>query len=190
VSRTIGILLPLGFLGMLHIAAQSGAQSDVQSIDTLGSTKETALICTLSAFFSTDLSPHLHSKSKNERLRLEGRGLISCKNDQGFSTELPVLADLEAKFPEPPALESEFSFSGNSSPFVVSGDINKVHDRYHAQSRSWLKKNPTTPALLFRGMRHDLVMEMTLTSPLPGLSRLEVTGMRLHFDDSAPDLRD
>jgi hypothetical protein len=180
VSRVIAILLGLG---LLHIMGP---------IAVRGGTKEAALICTLSAFFSTDLSAHVHSraKAKEERIRLEGRGLISCKNDQGFSTELPVLVDLDAKFPEPPALESEFSFSGNTSPFVVSGDINKVHDRYHSQTHSWLKKSPTTPAFLFRGMRHDLVMEMTLTSPLPGLSKLEATGLRLHFDDSAPDLRD
>jgi hypothetical protein len=149
--------------------------------------KESVLICTMSVFFSLD--PDNGLIAKDRKTFVEGRGLLSCKNEFGFTTEVPVVADLKAKLPERRLAEGEFTFSGNTSPFVIHGELNQVKDHYHAREFSWLKeKEADDPALLLRGMRHDLVLEMKLTSNLLGLRDIHFSSMSLKFDEAAPDL--
>ena len=143
------------------------------------------LVCSLSAFFSTDPADRFAT-----HVRLDGRGLVSCRNDQGFSSEFPVVVDVEADVPEGLLKKpGEVSFSGNTAPFVVPREAGQLQDEYEIRPYGWNQKmDPTSPEVLFRGRRHDLVIQMKLTSQTSALAGLNVTKLRLHFDETAPDL--
>ncbi len=159
-------------------------------------TRTDELVCNLSLFFSVDPDDGLKAKNVTH---LDGRGLLSCKNGQGFATELPVLADLEAAMPNvtrAPAsvpLEApkttEISLSGNTTPFVISREVNQIYDVYTARQFSWEKSQPAAePTMTFRGKRNDLVIAMKLTSKTSNLAGFDIKSLKLSFDDQAPDL--
>lgn len=173
-------------LGLAFSGSIALAQSDFAARRALGSQIERAssnLTCQMSAFFSFDDSDNVGSI-----LKTEGRGLLSCKNDQGFLTEMPVYADLDARVVQSLANSGELSFSANSSAFVIPREVSQLQDEYAVRPFSWNDPTASTPSLLFRGDKHDLVIEMKLNSSTQALSRIEITKMNLRFDDSAPTL--
>lgn len=143
----------------------------------------TELICSLSAFFSVDPSTLV-----DRRARLDGRGLMRCSNDQGFTTEQPILIDLEAELPAEYQREGEISVSGNSSAFVVPREISQLEDSYQVRLHSWNESESNPPHVILRGLTHDLVIEMRFTSPNREDRSIKVRDLSLRFDDSAPDL--
>ncbi len=176
----------LSLLALVFTASVGRGQSDPAARRALGSRVErgsTDLTCQLSSFFSFDGSDNVGAT-----LRTEGRGLLTCKNDQGFTTELPVFADLEARVTQNIANSGELSFSANSSAFIIPREVSQLQDRYDVRPFSWNDPASSNPALLFRGDKHDLVIEMKLTSSTQALNRIEITRLNLRFDDSAPTL--
>lgn len=187
-SSAFGLLATV--LSIVCLSSVSSAQvnrmTDPSARRALGSQIDRAstnLTCQLSAFFSFDGSDNI-----GDILKTEGRGLLNCKNDQGFSTELPVFADLDAKVVATLANSGELSFSANSSAFVIPREVNQLQDHYDVRPFSWNDPASQTPALLFRGDKHDLVIEMKMNSSTQALNRIEITGLTLRFDDSAPTL--
>ena len=140
------------------------------------------LICSMSIFFSFDsdevISDHAH---------VEGRGLTSCKSEQGFSIDTPIYADLEIKLSGPVA-PGETTFSANSEKFVIPREIAQIDDRFEARKFSWTDHSKMQPTILFRGLRHDLAVEMKLSSTTTRLEKISFDSMRVRFDESAPDL--
>jgi hypothetical protein len=159
--------------------------------------RSSELVCSMSLFFSVDPDDRL--LPSGGPTKLDGRGLMSCKNELGFTSELPILAELEADLPKAlrkvttvngeDSVPSEVSFSANSSSFVIPREVNQIYDIYNVRSFSW-DKSPSAGelALTFRGTRNDLVIGMKINSRSSNLSELKVKTIRLSFDDQAPDL--
>ena len=157
------------------------------------------LVCSMSLFFSVDPDDRLLHNGGTTKL--DGRGLMSCKNDQGFTSELPILADLEADLPKSlkavnavegdDTVTTEVSFSANSSPFVIQREVSQIYDVYNVRTFSW-DKAPVggEVALTFRGNRNDLVVGMKIASRSSNLTGMKIKSLRLSFDDQAPDLVD
>lgn len=148
------------------------------------SRRTSELVCDLSAFFSIDAADRMKPTTK-----LDGRGLMSCQNEQGFTSEVPILADLEVELPKDAAPEGEVSLSGKSSTFVIPRDIAQLQDTYTPHQ---ITRGPASVAddsqVLLRGRHHDLVIEMALTSQAQAAQKIHVKSMHLRFDDAAPDL--
>ncbi|RYZ69120.1 MAG: hypothetical protein EOP05_15310 [Proteobacteria bacterium] len=179
-------VVALGLFVLLFTASVGQGQSDPQARRILGSGIErgsTNLICSMSTFFSFDSSDNV-----GDLIKSEGRGLVNCKNDQGFATEVPVYADLEARVVQTMRNTGELSFSGNSAAFVIPRELGQLQDEYEVRPFSWNDPASQNPNVLFRGLQHDLVIEMKLSSSTQALSRIEVTRITLRFDETAPDL--
>jgi hypothetical protein len=178
-------VVAFGLFVLLFSASVGRGQADPQARRALGAAVErgtTDLVCSMSTFFSFDGSDNI-----GDILRTEGRGLVNCRNDQGFSTEIPVYADLEARVVSAMSNKGELSFSGNSSAFVIPREVGQIQDRYEVRPFSWNDPAAQNPTVLFRGLRHDLVIEMKLSSSTQALQHIEVTALRLRIDDTAPD---
>jgi hypothetical protein len=144
------------------------------------------LVCTMSAFFSVDRAEQTKKSSQ-----LDGRGLVSCKTDQGFNTEFPVRVDLRANLPEELfEREGEIAFSANSAPFVVAHETAMTGERLENRPYSWLASDgsPEERTLFFRGDRSDISIELKLASRGVPLSGANFTSLQLRSDDEAPDL--
>lgn len=142
-----------------------------------------ALVCTVSAFFSFDRDDVI-----GDTVLIGGRGLLQCRNDEGFTLEEGILTDLELKV-RGPLPEGEIALSGNTSAFVVPRDPGQLQDLYRSRDFGWTKReHDHTRTLVFRGVANDLVIEMTLASRASPLVDLGVESLRIHYDDSAPDL--
>jgi hypothetical protein len=168
-----------------------GAEVGSVSLSTRGTSsyedrRVSSLICTMSSFFSIDPDEIVDSKAI-----FDGRGLLSCRNDQGFTTELPVLVDVSAEFVGSQRAQGEIAVSGNSSPFVIPRDVNQLQDAYVVRTPPVATVAATNEAsdasLLLRGLRNDLVMELKLNSQASDLKSLKITSLRLRFDETAPD---
>lgn len=140
---------------------------------------ESQMICTISTFFSIDANEQVSGT-----MHIDGRGLASCKNAQGFTTEVPVFADLTVRAVGNWANAGELSFSANSSAFVIPREIGQIQDKYVLKPLS----GNNSKTLLFEGSSHDLVIEEKLTTATDALQKIEITGMSLRFDESAPTL--
>lgn len=165
----------------------SGAQI-IRSTDASKATasRTSQFVCTLSAFFSVDSEEIIKG-----RVTTDGRGLAICRNDQGFTTELPVLADFEATLPESLLRNQvELGISLNTSPFVISRDVNQLQDSYTVRRPPVLGSGDDADdtTVLVRGSKHDLFIELKLTSPTARVSGVKLTGLRLRVDETAPDL--
>ena len=141
------------------------------------------LICTISAFFSIDANEQVA-----DAIHIEGRGLASCKNDQGFSTDVPVSAIVNARAMGNWANAGELSFSGNSSSFVIPREIGQLQDTYAIKTFASDLSDKATPTILFGGAQHDLMIEMKFSSATQAFEKIEITSMSLHFDETAPTL--
>jgi hypothetical protein len=149
------------------------------------------LICTMSLLFSAEPGDR-HLK----RASLDGRGLLSCQNDQGFATEYPVRADMETSLP--PASKSgpeQLAISADSSAFVIPREVFQLQDTYSVRggivsfatdiARPGREAKPT---VLLRGQNHDLVIELGLKGRDQNLEGLKIMSLKLRFDNTAPDL--
>lgn len=152
-------------------------------VDSAGSKTSHELICTISAFFSIDANEQVA-----DTIRIEGRGLASCKNDQGFSTDVPVSAVVNARAMGNWANAGELSFSGNSSSFVIPREIGQLQDTYSIKPFASDLAEKATPTILFGGAQHDLMIEMKFSSTTQAFEKIEITSMSLHFDETAPTL--
>jgi hypothetical protein len=201
-SKFLGPILTL--LALTMVALSSHAQLEyrigkkIQNA-SFSDGRSSELVCSMSLFFSVDPDDSL--LQNGGATKLDGRGLMSCKNDQGFTSELPILADVEADLPKTlrkvttasgdNSVPSEVSFSANSSSFVIPREVNQIYDVYNVRTFSWDKSpGPGEVSLTFRGTRNDLVVGMKLNSRSANLSELKVKSLRLSFDDQAPDLLD
>ena len=140
------------------------------------------LICTVSSFFSIDANEQAAGT-----IHVEGRGLASCKNEQGFVTETPVFADLDARVVGNWANAGELSFSANSSSFVIPQEIAQIQDSYTPKTFGQELDRPS-PTVLFEGAQHNLMIDMKLTTSTDAFQKLEITSLKLRFDENAPTL--
>lgn len=164
--------------------ASSGQPSVGGQADRRGDRRSSALVCELSAFFSVEPEDRL-----GQTASLDGRGLMSCQTQQGFTSETPVMIDLTAEIPRGLPTTGEITFSANSTAFVIPRDVSQAQDTYTLRSLARMPASLEAPStLLFRGDKNDLAIELDLTSTTPGLESLNIKAMRLHFDESAPDL--
>jgi hypothetical protein len=159
--------------------------------------RASTLTCELSAFFSMDPAEQV-----GVEVTLDGRGLMTCRNDQGFSTEFPVMADLGVLVPKGTVQTSEFTLSANSESFIIPQDISQLQDTYSIHSATAENADRATPThlslapgaaafnqpLRLDGKNHELVIELRLTTRSQPISGLRVTTLNIRFDDSAPDL--
>lgn len=141
------------------------------------------LICTISSFFSIDAGEQVSGV-----LEIEGRGLANCKNDQGFSTDVPISATLSARATRDLTNAGELSFSGNSSSFVVNREIGQLQDTFVVKPYVSDVNDKSTPTVVFEGAHHDLIMEMKFSSTTDAFQKIQVTNLALHFDENAPTL--
>jgi len=180
-------------------AANVKIPSETRTVAARADRRTEELVCTLSAFFS--IGPE---NQFQRRATLDGRGLVSCQSSQGFTTELPILADLDVELPRGiPAGSGEITVSANSSAFVVPRETVQLQDRYRVQENprarqggharapsSHVGRDETSrPTLLLRGKTHDLMIELELNSPNPFVAEMRIREMRLRSDDAAPDLQ-
>lgn len=172
------IIILLGLFVPLLAPGRSNEKSSDKSHQS-----STRLVCSMSAFFSVESGDAVVPVSD-----LDGRGLISCTTDQGFSTEYPVLFDLKAELPPGVLKNGEITFSGNSSSFVVPRDIGQIEDSYRIRVLDLEQRLNKPMTLVLRGKKHDLVIEMKFTSQIANQAPIKVRTLSLHFDDSAPDL--
>ncbi len=174
-------------VGSISLSTNSlGTSGPRERTSSYDDRRVSSLICTMSSFFSIDPDEIVDSKAT-----FDGRGLLSCRNDQGFTTELPVLVDVSAEFVGSQRAQGEIAVSGNSSPFVIPRDVNQLQDAYVIRSPAVTTVAATNEAndasLLLRGLRNDLVMELKLNSQASDLKALKITSLRLRFDETAPD---
>jgi hypothetical protein len=179
-ARPLGLVIALAAAAFLLTASIGQGQSPRAAANGAVSQQ---LICTISAFFSVDSDEHLAGP-----LQIEGRGLASCKNDQGFRTDLPVSLLLQARAVGDWTNAGELSFSANSSSFVIPREIAQLQDSYRVKSFASDFSDPSSPTLLVEGTEHDLIMDVRLSSSTAALQRIEIAGFTLGFDETAPTL--
>lgn len=146
---------------------------------------DTHWTCRLSLFFSIE---------RNEQAALapeaEGRGLVSCKNIEGFQTDYPLLAEMKIqRTPELHAMladsaENEFTISMNSSPFSITREMTDIQDKYDPKLINSSSKNE----LLILGEHNQVAINLTITSRNRPLRELVVKSLHLHFDNEAPEI--
>ena len=177
-------IVALSTLIVLALLSTTLATSRAASEDSPQRVKD--LVCTLSAFFSVDRA----ERARKESAVIDGRGLVTCKTDQGFNTEFPIRADLVANVPDELFSGGEIAFSANSSPFVIPYEASLVGDRFSSRPYSWLASSSSEDerTLLFRGEKSDLSIELKLAARGIPLDGIGFTSLRLRSDDEAPDL--
>ena len=146
---------------------------------------DTHWTCRLSLFFSME---------RNEQAALapeaEGRGLMSCKNIEGFQTDYPLLAEMKIqRTPELQATlaqsaENEFTISMNSSPFSITREMTDIQDKYDPKTISSSAQND----LLILGEHTQVAINLSITSRNRPLRELVVKSLNLHFDNEAPEI--
>ena len=141
------------------------------------------LICTISSFYSIDANEQI-----SDVIRIEGRGLATCKNDQGFSTDVPVSSVITARILGNWSNAGELSFSGNSSSFVIPREIAQMQDTFDIKPFASDLNDKSSPTIFFQGQRHDLMIEMRFSSSTQALQKIEMISMSIHFDETAPTL--
>jgi len=142
-------------------------------------------MCTLSLFFSMD-----HNEQVSLNPEMDGRGLVSCRNNEGFQTDYPVLADM--KLEQTPDLQrtvtkdltNEFTVSVNSGSFVITREIADLQDQFEPKSIS----SSSSPGLLMMGQHNEVAFNINMTSRNRPIRELKIKSMNLHFDNSAPDI--
>jgi hypothetical protein len=156
-----------------------------------GGTQErvSELVCSMSAFFTINPEEVFRSRAHI----LDGRGLIVCKNDQGFTTELPVMLEADLLVPDWPTSHGDVAISLNTSPFVVPRETSQLQDVYLTKQFATFGETGGSdthaePQTLMRGLRHDLLIELKLTSKTSSIAGVRLTNLRLKIDDDAPDL--
>lgn len=145
--------------------------------------ERSSLTCRLSAFMTAD-----RESVTDKPLRFEGRGILTCRNGGGFTSELPLQIDLlaDADTSKLPGA-TEIALSGNSSPFVVPRDVNQIQDSYRTHASSSGSERTSSKALL-RGNRHDVLIELSFSSHLAPVEDLQVISMDLRLDEKSPRL--
>lgn len=149
---------------------------------TLAQTERSSLICRLSAFMTADREPN-----QDKPIKFEGRGLLTCRNGGGFTSELPLQIELLANADLSKIPGTEIALSGNSSPFAIPRDVNQIQDSYRPQFSTSGGEGTNAKALL-RGHRHDVLIELSFSSHLAPVRDLNVISMELSFDEKAPRL--
>ncbi len=161
------------------ILAIASSNSEAQSPNT----RTLPLVCTISGLFSFDGATVV-----NRSVIAEGRGLLSCRNDNGFATDYAIHGQLKMYVPEAVRDKGDIVISAESRAFVIPREIGQIQDFYHVRlSPHALTANSFEPNLLFRGSRQDLAIEMKLTLHDPIMSEFDFRGLDLRFDDTAPD---
>lgn len=140
-----------------------------------------AFKCTLISFFSFDANEEV-----SDLIHIEGRGLATCRNAQGVSTEIPVDGDLEAIVTAPLANSGDLSFSANSAAFVVPREIGQLQDRFTV--KTVVRDLSGQPTVLLQGAQQGLVIEMKFVSSTQTFRKIEVRALTLHFDETAPTI--
>jgi hypothetical protein len=165
---------------------QVPALTDARAKSFLGGTRSRAtqqMICNVSAFYSIDANEQV-----SDVIRIEGRGLATCKNDQGFATDVPVSTSMTARAVGNWANAGELSFSANSSSFVVPRELAQMQDSYSIKPYASDLNDKFTPTVLFGGEQHGLIIEMKFSSATQAFQRISIQSMTIHFDESAPTL--
>ena len=166
----------LAFLFTSSIGQTQGRSSKARAI-------EQPLICNISAFYSIDANAQV-----SDALQIEGRGLATCKNEQGFSTESPISVVISARALGSLTNAGELSLSGNSSSFVIGRELSQMQDRYELKPFASDFNDKSSPTLLFVGQEHQVIIEMHFTSATQAVRKLEIVSMAIHFDETAPTL--
>jgi len=144
--------------------------------------EHSSLTCRLSAFMTAD-----RAFTQDKPIKFEGRGLLTCRNGGGFTSELPLQIELLANADLSKTSGAEIALSGNSSPFAIPRDVNQIQDFYRPQFSASGGEGTSAKALL-RGHRHDVLIELSFSSHLAPVKNLDVISMELSFDEKAPRL--
>ena len=192
-------ILPLisDVLALLAITFLSSISWGALSVSAVTSAEaRSQMVCSMSAFFSFTSEDALSKNQERGPRILDGRGLLSCRSDQGFASEIPIQLSLTAELPTSVQKLSEIAISGNTSSFVLPQEASQMEDTYVV--RDGLRAPAAESILssgavvLFRGEHHGVTIEMKLTSQkaMTGgtISDLKVSGLRVRFDEEAPDI--
>lgn len=183
VYQAMSVLTALSCLGWSR-PAPAQVFSDAKAKQLIGLPVSRAsnaqMICSVSSFFSVDSNEQV-----GDRIKVEGRGLATCKNDQGFTTEVPIKTEIDAKVVGSWANAGELSFSANSSSFILSREIGQLQDVYRVKLfASEIEKS----RYFFEGTDHDVMMDVKLSSSTDALQKVQVQEMNIRIDENAPDL--
>jgi hypothetical protein len=193
--RVLLYISDIAVLALITFLSSISWGSQTLSAVTQGEARS-QMVCSLSSFFSLTSEDALSKNQERGPRTLDGRGILSCHSDQGFASEIPVRLTLTAEIPPSLAKQPEIAISGNTSNFVVTQEASQMEDNYIVRDglRSPSSLSTTSPAevILFRGERHGVTIEMKLTSQKAisgaALSDLKVSGLKVRFDDEAPDI--
>jgi hypothetical protein len=133
----------------------------------------------------------MNESDRNEKYsKINGRGIVSCHNDEGFSTEVPVVAELHWRLNSTnPSLSSEPAVRVKTKPFVIGRDPDQIYDQYlvHMNNGPSAAQDGQS-TLLLKGRKNQLIMALTFAGSAEQLKALQVSDMQLSFDDHAPVL--
>ncbi len=146
---------------------------------------DTHWTCNLSLFFSME---------QNEQAALqpeaEGRGLLNCKNREGFQTDYPVIAEMKVEQTAElqavlhQAVQNELTISMVSGQFSITREIMDVQDSYISKKLTSNVQND----LLMLGEHSQVAFNLAVTSRNRPISSIGVKSMKLHFDNEAPEI--
>lgn len=146
------------------------------------SARETSsLTCQMTAFMTAD-----REAAPDKPLKFVGRGLLTCRNERGFTSELPVHIDLVADTDNSAVPAGEIALSGTSLPFVVPREVTQLQDSYQPQISN--SGDDNSLKTLLRGRRHDLLIEINFSSHLTPIKGLSIISMELRLNEKTPRL--
>lgn len=178
-----GVFFALVALMLGSSTGRSATGADSADVAVAEPNGTRALVCSMSSFFSFDRNEVI-----GDTVRIGGRGLLDCKNGEGFTLEEPVVVDLVVKI-RGDIPKGEVALSGNTAAFVIPRDPGQLQDLYHSRDFGWTTKTDDKyRKIVFRGVANDLVIEMNLTSLNSPLFDLDIESLRIRYDDEAPDL--
>ncbi len=159
---------------------------------TSSSESRTALwTCELDAFVVSDASQKI-----KRRPELDGRGLVSCRNVNGFDLRLPVEAKVKVSRGSPAIPPEQMKLTIDSVPFVVGRDLDQLYDFYTRQTELGNGGAATAgtvagfvSGITLVGERAGLLLPVRVALPPESAGAgLHVEDLRLDFDSSAPDI--
>ncbi len=139
--------------------------------------------CELSALLTTTDPVQISVAYRN----LEGRGLIVCRNQQGFSTELAVTAKMKMKNDPTIKIPTDESYLALSSQnFAVPRDLNHVFDHYQPRI---IRPDvpPGKEGEVVQGRNYGNLIQLGFTGPRAMIKQAANAELQLSYDSSAPN---
>lgn len=123
-------------------------------------------------------------KSDLHFANLIGRGVASCKNQQGFQFNLPTVMAISLDAKEQIPLNS---LRANIDPVSVDSDVHKIFDQYttHIELRQTAGITPrssTNRSVVVKGLKNDVLIQIHLNLPADFTDKVNISKVDLKLD--------